>query len=132
MVVPRFVRQALRGEPITIYGTGGQSRCFCYVDDVVEALVGLMGNGKTAGQVFNVGSTEEVTIEQLADMVIKLTGSKSEKVFVPYEEAYGKAIDDMLRRLPSIEKIGRAIGWKPRSNLDATLAKIVEDMRGAK
>ncbi len=128
MVVPRFIQQALRNEPITIYGTGKQSRCFCYVGDVVEALIGLMDSNATSGGVFNVGSTEEVTIEQLADRVIELTKSKSEKRFVPYEQAYGKAIDDMLRRLPSISKIKAAIEWESNRSLEETLGSMFKDM----
>lgn len=126
MVVPRFVRQALATEPVTIYGTGRQSRCFCYVGDVVEALTALMKSDATSGGVFNVGTTEEVTIEQLADMVIELTGSKSKKQFVSYKQAYGKAIDDMMRRVPSIERIKAAVGWSPTNGLGQALRKIIE------
>ncbi len=130
MVVPRFIRQALNNEPVTIYGTGKQSRCFCYVGDVVEALVGLMDSSTTSGAVFNVGSTEEVTIEQLADRVIELTKSKSKKRFVPYEEAYGKAIDDMLRRVPCLHRIKDTIGWLPRRNLEKALQSIIDSVEG--
>lgn len=130
MVVPRFVRQALNNEPIPIYGTGRQSRCFCYVGDVIEALVGLMQSDAASGGVFNVGSTEEITIEKLADKVIELTKSKSQKRFIAYEEAYGKPIDDMMRRVPSLERIKAAIHWEPTNSLENALKKIVRSLNG--
>jgi UDP-glucose 4-epimerase len=128
MVVPRFVQRALKNEPVLIYGTGKQSRCFCYVDDVVEAVIGLMDRKQAAGKVYNVGSTEEITIEDLADKVIQMTGSKSKKQFIPYEKAYGKPIDDMMRRVPSIERIRQTINWQPRTNLDQTLKVIIASL----
>ena len=128
MVVPRFVQRALKNEPVLIYGTGKQSRCFCYVDDVVEAVIGLMDCEQAAGKVYNVGSTEEITIEDLADKVIQMTGSGSKKEFVPYEKAYGRPIDDMMRRVPSIERIRQTIGWQPRTNLDQTLKVIITSL----
>jgi UDP-glucose 4-epimerase len=127
MVVPRFVSQAIQGEPISIYGSGKQSRCFCYVGDVIEATIGLMNCPQAVGRVYNVGSTEEITIEGLADKVVKMTGSKSKKKFVPYEEAYGKPIDDMMRRLPSLERIRETIGWEPKTGLDETLKIICKE-----
>ena len=128
MVVPRFVQRALKDEPVSIYGTGKQSRCFCYVDDVVEAVIRLMDCEQAAGKVYNVGSTEEITIEDLADKVIQMTGSKSKKQFIPYEKAYGKPIDDMMRRVPSIERIRQTISWQPRTNLDQTLKVIIASL----
>jgi len=128
MVVPRFVQRALKNEPVLIYGTGKQSRCFCYVDDVVEAVIGLMDCEQAAGKVYNIGSTEEITIEDLADKVIQMTGSESKKEFVPYEKAYGRPIDDMMRRVPSIERIKQTIGWQPRTNLDQTLKVIITSL----
>ena len=128
MVVPRFVQKALKNEPVSIYGTGKQSRCFCYVDDVVEAVIGLMDCEQAAGKVYNVGSTEEITIEDLADKVIQMTGSKSKKEFVPYEKAYGRAIDDMMRRVPSIKRIKQTIGWQPSTTLDQTLKVIIASL----
>jgi UDP-glucose 4-epimerase len=125
MVVPRFVQWALRNEPISIYGTGKQQRCFCYVQDLVEAVIGLMSCEQAAGKVFNVGSAEEITIEALADRVIEMTGSKSKKEFVPYEIAYGRPIEDMMRRVPSLERIKEAIGWEPETGLDQTLQVII-------
>ncbi|MHC4069690.1 MAG: SDR family NAD(P)-dependent oxidoreductase [Planctomycetota bacterium] len=128
MVVPRFVQRALKNEPVLIYGTGKQSRCFCYVDDVVDAVVGLMDCEQAAGKVYNVGSTEEITIEDLADKVIQMTSSGSKKEFVPYEKAYGRPIDDMMRRVPSIERIKQTIGWQPKTNLDQTLKVIIASL----
>ncbi len=125
MVVPRFVEKALKNEPIQVYGTGQQSRCFCYIDDVVEAVIALCGCDKAQGRVYNIGSTEEVTIEALADKIIKMAGSKSKKEFVAYEEAYGRAIDDMMRRVPSLERIKKTVGWEPRTSLDEALEMII-------
>jgi len=130
MVVPRFVEWALAGKPIRIYGTGQQSRCFCNVYDVVEAVIGLMRSEKAVGGIFNIGSSEEVSIEQLADRVIALTGSQSRKEFVPYEVAYGRPIEDMMRRVPSTERIRAAIGWEPRIDLEETLRGLVAEQRG--
>jgi len=129
MVVPRFVQWGLKNEPICIYGTGKQSRCFCYVGDVVEAVIGLMKCEKAVGKVFNVGTGEEISIEALADKVMALTGSRSDKRFVPYEVAYGRPIEDMMRRLPSTERIEQTIGWKPRTDLNETLRIIIEEHR---
>jgi UDP-glucose 4-epimerase len=129
MVVPRFVQWALRNEPIQIYGTGQQTRCFCYVQDLVDAVIGLMRCEQAAGKVFNVGSTEEITMEALADKIIEITGSHSRKEFVPYVVAYGRPIEDMMRRVPSTERIRQAIGWRPKTGLDQTLRTIVEYYR---
>jgi UDP-glucose 4-epimerase len=125
MVVPRFVRQALRNEQITVYGNGTQSRCFADVADVVEAIARLAEHPKAVGQVFNVGSTEEVTIKQLAERIGKLTDSKSEIVFIPYEEAYAPGFEDMSRRVPSIEKVSNLIGYTPQFSLDDTLQRVI-------
>ena len=130
MVVPRFVQQALAGEPITVYGDGSQSRCFCNVQDVVQALVLLMETPEAVGQVFNVGSTEEVTILELAQRVQEVVGETTEYngpedaagvIFIPYEEAYEPGFEDMQRRVPKIEKIHRYTGWVSETPLDATL-----------
>jgi UDP-glucose 4-epimerase len=125
MVMPRFVRQALRGEPITVFGDGEQSRCFGDVADVTEAVVRLMEQPGAVGQVFNIGSTEEVTMNQLAKMVLSLTGSHSEIVYVPYAEAYAPGFEDMRRRVPSIEKIHRLIGYTPKYSLEQTLQRVI-------
>ena len=129
MVVPRFVRWAIRGEPVLIYGTGKQKRCFCYVEDLVEAVIGLMNCQQVAGKVYNIGSNEEITIEGLADKVIGMTGSKSEKKFIPYEVAYGRPMEDMMQRVPSLERIKNAIGWEPKTNLSETLRVIIENKK---
>ena len=129
MVVPRFVQWALRDEPIQIYGTGKQTRCFCHVEDLVDAVIELMRNDEAAGRVFNIGSTEEITIEALADRIIDLTGSRSEKRFVPYVVAYGRPIEDMMRRVPSIDRIHKAVGWQPKTRLDQTLQIIIDHYR---
>lgn len=129
MVVPRFVQWALEHEPIQIYGTGSQTRCFCYVEDLVDAVIALMRCEQAAGRVFNVGSSEEVTIEALADRVIAITGSRSRKEFVPYTVAYGRPIEDMMRRVPNTERIRNTVGWLPKTNLDETLRIIVEHYR---
>jgi len=129
MVVPRFVRSALRNEPVLIYGTGQQSRCFCYVDDVVEAVIGLMNCEKAAGKVYNVGSSEEITIEALADKIIEMTESKSKKKLISYEEAYGRPIEDMMRRVPSLERIKKMIGWEPKTQLTEALESIIRSVK---
>jgi UDP-glucose 4-epimerase len=129
MVVPRFVQWALRNEPIQIYGTGRQTRCFCYIQDLVDAVTALMHCDEAAGRVFNIGSTEEITMEALADKIIAITGSTSRKEFVPYVVAYGRPIEDMMRRVPNTERIRQAIGWQPKTNLEETLRTIVEYYR---
>jgi UDP-glucose 4-epimerase len=129
MVVPRFIRWALKGEPILIYGTGKQRRCFCYVADLVDAVINLMNRQQVAGKVYNIGSTEEITIEALADKVIELTASKSKKKFVPYEVAYGRPIEDMMRRVPNLERIKKTIGWEPKTNLTEALQVIIKNFK---
>jgi UDP-glucose 4-epimerase len=126
MVVPRFVQAAMKNEPITIYGTGRQSRCFCFVGDVLDAVIGLMQNNSAAGRVYNVGSTEEITIDGLADKIIELTASKSKKVYMSYDKAYGRPIDDMARRVPNIERIKKTIAWQPKTNLEEALKIIIK------
>jgi len=125
MVVPRFVRAALRGEPLTVYGDGTQSRCFADVADVTRAVVQLAEHPKAVGEVFNIGSTEEVTIRELAERVIALTHSRSEIAYVPYDQAYAPGFEDMQRRVPSIEKIAGLIGYAPRYALEDTLQRVV-------
>ena len=132
MVVPRFVERALKGEPVLICGTGQQRRCFCYVEDVVDAVIGLMGCEQAAGKVYNIGSSEEIAIEALAEKVIEMTGSRSEKRFISYEEAYGRPIDDMMRRVPSLERIRKTIGWEPKTSLAETLQVIIDSFKRPK
>jgi UDP-glucose 4-epimerase len=125
MVVPRFVRQALRGDPLTVYGDGQQSRCFADVTDVIWAVDELAQHPQAVGQVFNIGSTEEITILELADRIIDLTGSNSEIQFIHYEDAYAPGFEDMRRRVPSIDKIAELIGYQPKINLDDTLQRVI-------
>jgi UDP-glucose 4-epimerase len=126
MVVPRFVRQALRGEPLHVYGDGQQTRCFADVADVTRAVAELAERPDANGEVFNVGATEEITIRELAERVLALTASRSEIVSVPYDEAYGPGFEDMRRRVPSIEKLNRLIGYEPRCSLDDILRRVIE------
>jgi UDP-glucose 4-epimerase len=128
-VIPRFVRAALAGEPLEIHGDGSQTRCFCHVDDTVRGLAGLMEEPAAVGQVFNVGSTESVTIFELAERVLGLTGSSSELVFVPYDEVYGHGVEEMFQRMPAIGKIKAATGWEPTITLDEILEQVVAHAR---
>jgi UDP-glucose 4-epimerase len=125
MVVPTFVRQALAGEPITVFGPGDQRRCFCHVGDVVRALAELLPREDLYGEVFNIGSTEEISIIELAGRVKAAVGSGSEIISVPYSEAYGAGFEDMPRRIPDTTKITGAIGWQPRGTLDQILADVI-------
>lgn len=127
MVIPRFVESALRNEPIKIYGTGKQARCFGYVGDVVGAVIDLMHSKEAPGRVYNIGSTEEVTIDQLADRVIELTGSKSCKEYISYEEAYGRPFDDMMRRIPCLDRIKSIIGYQPKTPLKEILRLVISE-----
>ena len=129
MVVPRFVQMALKDQTLQIYGTGRQTRCFCYVADLVDAIISLMNCERATGRVYNIGTNEEISIEELADKIIRITGSKSKKEFVPYEVAYGRPIEDMMRRVPSVERIGKTIGWEPKTSLDETLRLIAESFK---
>jgi UDP-glucose 4-epimerase len=131
MVIPRFVERALANAPIEIFGDGEQTRCFCHVDDTVRALVALMDSPDTAGEIYNVGSPNRIRIIELADRIRQSVGSSSELVFVPFDQVYGQGIEDMLHRIPSIAKVGAAVGWKPERNLDDILADVIEDKRSA-
>jgi UDP-glucose 4-epimerase len=130
MVIPTFVRQALAGRPITVYGNGKQTRCFGYVGDVVGALMKLMDAEEAIGQVFNIGSNEEVSILEVAGRVKELTKSKSEIVFMPYDEAYEEGFEDMPRRVPDITKISALTGFKPTEKLDGILEKVIAHHSG--
>ena len=126
MVVPRFVRQALRGEPITVYGDGEQSRCFCHVHDTVRALLALLDSPeKAAGEVFNIGSGQEVTINQLAQAIIDRADSISAVTHIPYSEAYAPGFEDMRRRVPSTDKLHSAVGWQTTKDLDNILSDVI-------
>ncbi|HOJ34682.1 MAG TPA: GDP-mannose 4,6-dehydratase [Candidatus Hydrogenedentes bacterium] len=129
MVIPRFVEQALRNEPLTVYGDGKQTRCFAYVGDVVPALTELLLRGNFYGEVFNLGNSESVSIEALARRVIARTGSSSTIVFVPYDQAYGEGYEDLRHRAPSLEKIHAAIGYQPKTSLDQILDTVIADIR---
>ena len=126
MVIPTFVRQALAGRPITVYGNGKQTRCFGYVGDIVGALIKLMDHPESVGQVFNIGSSEEVSILHLAEKVKELTHSDSEIVFVPYDEAYEEGFEDMPRRVPDTSKIHQLVGFKAEMTLEGILESVIE------
>jgi UDP-glucose 4-epimerase len=130
MVIPTFVKQALAGRPLTVYGDGAQTRCFGYVKDVVGALVALMEKEEAVGEVFNIGSTEEVSIMELARRVKELTGSKSEIVTVPYDEAYEEGFEDMPRRVPDTSKVTALTGFRPTLSLDGILQSVIEYYSG--
>jgi UDP-glucose 4-epimerase len=125
MVVPRFVRWAMAGEPIQIYGDGKQTRCFANVHDVVDAITRLGESNEVAGEVFNIGSAEEVTIEELAQHVLARTGSSSPIEYIPYEQAYEAGFEDMRRRVPDTRKIREAVGWQATTTLDETIDQII-------
>lgn len=129
MVVPRLVGQALSGAPITVYGTGEQTRCFGHVSDVVEALIGLMNSTEAEGQVYNVGARGEISIKDLAVKVIELTGSTSEIVLVPYEQAYEVGFEDMQRRRPDTTKVHALLGWEPTRDLTDIINDVAADFK---
>ena len=126
MVVPRFVRSALKNEPISIYGDGTQSRVFCHVHDAIEALLSLVGTDKTVNEVYNVGGTGEITIKELADTVTIETNSQSSIEFIPYEKAYAPGFEDMQRRVPDISKIKQELNWAPKKNLSQIITDVAQ------
>ena len=132
MVIPRFVAQALAGDPVTVYGPGSQVRCFCHVHDVVPALVALMSDRRAHGQVFNLGNAEQVSIEMLARRVIEVTGSSSPVIHVPYEQAYGPGFEDMERRVPDCTRARLQIGFEPRRSLLDIIHAVVADQISAR
>jgi nucleoside-diphosphate-sugar epimerase len=129
MVIPNFVRQALAGEPITVFGDGKQQRAFTHVDDVVGALMRLIVEPKAIGQVINIGNTQEVTIYRLAERVRELSGSSSAIKIIPYDEAYESGFEDMPRRVPDLTRVERLIGYKPRHQLDEILTEVIDYFR---
>lgn len=131
MVVPRFVGRALRGEPLQLYGDGGQSRCFCHVDDVIRALLLLLADDRSVGGIYNIGSSRLVTIRELAELVIARTGSRSAIEVIPYETAYARGFEDMRRRMPDTTKINKLTGWKPERTLEDIIDDVAAAMRGA-
>jgi UDP-glucose 4-epimerase len=130
MVLPRFVQSALGNQPLQAFGDGEQTRCFCHVADVVDAMVKLMAAPAAVGNVFNLGGTEEVSINDLARRVIQLAGSRSSIEHIPYEQAYGQPIDDLTRRVPKLDKIRATISFAPRFNLDQIIQSVIEEHRG--
>jgi UDP-glucose 4-epimerase len=129
MVVPRFIKSALAGEPITIYGDGNQTRCFAHVYDVIDAVIAIAFAENTVGKVINIGNNFEISINGLAQKIIIETDSKSEIVYVPYDEAYGDGFEDMERRIPNIDLINELVGWKPQRNLSTMIADISEKLK---
>lgn len=129
MVIPRFVKQALSNEPVTVYGDGKQTRSFCYVEDTVRAIIGLVEEPKAIGEIFNIGTQETITIEDLAKRVIRLTESRSDIIYVPYEKAYERGFEDMRHRVPDTDKIRGLIAYRPEYNLDMILEKVIEYFR---
>ena len=126
MVIPRFVRQALRGEALTVFGDGAQTRCFCHVWDANQAIIALLENERSVGEVFNVGADEEISIDALAERVIRLAGSTSAIRHVPYEEAYEPGFEDMQRRVPDLTRIRDLTGWEPKYSLDEIIRDVID------
>lgn len=129
MVVPRFVEQALRNDKLEVHGDGSQSRCFCHVHDVVQALIKLIDSEETCGQIFNVGSTEEITILQLAELIIARLQSSSKVELVPYDKAYGEGFEDMQRRVPSIDRINETVSWQPTRTINDIIDDVATELR---
>jgi UDP-glucose 4-epimerase len=129
MVIPRFVEQALKGAPLTVYGDGTQTRTFTYVKDVVGALMALMECEEAIGEVINIGGIEEVAIADLANRVVETVGSPSKLEFIPYDQAFGKDFEDMQRRVPGIDKIRRLVGFEPKTTLQEIIESVVDSMR---
>jgi UDP-glucose 4-epimerase len=130
-VIPRFVHRALAGAPLEVHGDGTQTRCFCHVADTIRALEGLMDATHISGEIFNVGSQHRIRIVDLAERIKELTGSDSRIAFIPYEEVYEQGIEDMLHRMPAIDKIGETIGWRPTRDLEGILADVIRHARTA-
>jgi UDP-glucose 4-epimerase len=131
MVVPRFVEAALNNEPIPVHGDGTQSRVFCHVEDVVRAVLGVIADDTTIGQVFNVGGVGETTIQQLAEKIISHTNSKSTISYTPYSEAYPPGYEDMQRRVPDTTKLQKHLSWKPEHNLESIISDVAKDKKGS-
>ena len=129
MVVPRFVSAALKNEPLTVYGTGSQSRCFCHVYDAVAGVLAVIDSNAALGEVFTIGNDDEITIQDLAQEVIELTGSKSVIEKVLYEKAYAPGFEDMQRRVPDISKVKRVVGWTPKLSLDSIITDISNHLK---
>jgi UDP-glucose 4-epimerase len=126
MVVPRFVEQAMHNEDITVYGSGEQSRCFTYVSDVVGCMISLMNHEEAVGQIFNIGNDNEITIMGLAERIKSITGSSSNIVKIPYDEAYETGFEDMERRVPDLSKVKKLVGYDPAVQLDEMIMRVWE------
>lgn len=131
MVVPRFVKNALQNKPLAVYGDGGQSRCFCHVADVVRALLLLLDDDRSIGEIFNIGSERLITIRELAELVIAELDSSSEIEYIPYETAYAKGFEDMRRRRPSADKLRNLVNWTPEHSLEQIIADVADEMKAA-
>lgn len=129
MVIPNFARQALEGNDITVFGDGSQSRCFTHVSDAVGAIIAIAEHPEAVGEVYNIGSDKEVTILELAERIKHLANSDSRIVFVPYDKAYEEGFEDMMRRVPDISKIARAVGYAPKISFDEILISVIEDQQ---
>ena len=129
MVVPRFISAAIKNEPITIYGTGEQTRCFGHVLDVIDAVISVAFSDKTIGKVVNIGNNKEISMNDLAKKIIELTGSKSQIMYIPYSEAYAEGFEDMERRVPNMDLIKSLTGWNPKRNLEEIIKDVAEDLR---
>jgi UDP-glucose 4-epimerase len=129
MVVPRFVRRALDGEPLTVFGDGEQSRCFAYVTDVVGAVIALLDHSEAVGEIYNIGNDVEITINELAKRVLSVTGSSSSIEHIPYDRAYESGFEDMRRRIPDLSRIKKLTGYRPKIQLDEMIQNIAESMR---
>lgn len=130
MVIPRFVSQALRNEPITVYGTGEQTRCFCFVGDVVKGMVDLCDHSEAYGKVFNLGGSEEVSMKELAQRIISASGSSSRLDFIPYDVAYEEGFEDMQRRVPDTTRARDLVGFEPTVGLDEIIRLVIDEQRG--
>lgn len=129
MVVPRFIQSALKDQPINIYGDGNQTRCFAHVMDVVDAMMLIAFSPNTVGKTINIGNNQEISMNDLARKIIKMTNSKSKIFYTPYEEVYGKDFEDMERRVPNLDLIDSLVGWQPKRNLDSIILDIVQDLK---
>jgi len=130
MVLPTFIRQAMEGAPITVFGSGEQSRCFGYVEDVVKAIIGLMECDRAVGEVVNIGNTEEITMRELAEVVKDRLRSPSRIQFVPYDQAYAPGFEDMMRRVPSVDKLHSLVGFRPTTTLSVIIDRVIEHLNG--
>jgi UDP-glucose 4-epimerase len=129
MVVPRFIGQALRNQPITVFGDGTQTRCFCHVSDVVGGLISLSEHPDAFGKVFNLGGSEEISMADLAERVINLVESESQLEFIPYDDAYEEGFEDMPRRVPNTNRANRLVGFEPSVGLDDIILSVIADQR---